>query len=51
MHRLHSNSLHFDATVSQVWNYEHSVEQYQVVGGTSNRAVREQIEKLKQQIE
>lgn len=41
-------SSHFDSSVSKVWNYEHSVEQYSAVGGTSKRAVQEQIEKLKQ---
>lgn len=37
----------FDLSVSSVWDYEHSVEQYQVAGGTSRRAVQEQIDNLK----
>ena len=32
----------------RVWDYEHSVEQYQVTGGTSLRAVQEQIDNMKQ---
>ncbi|XP_065080842.1 argininosuccinate lyase [Ochlerotatus camptorhynchus] len=37
----------FDETVSALWNYENSVEQYTVVGGTSKIAVQEQINLLK----
>ncbi|XP_053696601.1 argininosuccinate lyase [Sabethes cyaneus] len=39
---------YFDETVSKLWNYENSVEQYSVVGGTSKRAVQEQIKLLKE---
>ena len=31
----------------KIWNFENSVEQYQVAGGTSRRAVQEQIDNLK----
>lgn len=37
----------FDETVSSLWNYENSVEQYTVVGGTSRISVQEQINLLK----
>lgn len=37
----------FDETVSRLWNYENSVEQYTVVGGTSKISVQEQINLLK----
>ncbi|XP_055644535.1 argininosuccinate lyase [Toxorhynchites rutilus septentrionalis] len=40
-------SPYFDETVSGLWNYENSVEQYTVVGGTSRIAVQEQINLLK----
>ncbi|XP_058452324.1 argininosuccinate lyase [Malaya genurostris] len=38
----------FDETVSELWNYENSVEQYTVVGGTSKISVQEQIKLLKE---
>lgn len=44
-------SLAFDSSVSSVWDYDNSVEQYQVSGGTSRRAVQEQIDNLKRQIQ
>lgn len=44
---LRTVSKAFDESVLKVWNYENSVEQYQVTGGTSRRAVLEQIESLK----
>lgn len=37
--------------VFDIWSYEKSVEQYQVVGGTSLKSVREQIEYLRDFIE
>lgn len=37
----------FDANISSVWNYENSVEQYKVPGGTAKSAVEEQIINLK----
>ena len=42
-------SLHsaFDADVAAIWSYERSVEQRDVSGGTSRRAVMEQIEALR----
>lgn len=36
----------FDETISGLWNYENSVEQYTVVGGTSKISVQEQINLL-----
>ncbi|XP_058825461.1 argininosuccinate lyase [Topomyia yanbarensis] len=38
----------FDEKVSALWNYENSVEQYTVVGGTSRISVQEQIKLLKE---
>jgi len=37
-------------SIMNLWNYENSVEQYNVVGGTSRQAVLEQIKHLKNQI-
>lgn len=37
----------FEEDVMQVWNFEQSVEQRDAAGGTSRRAVTEQIEKLR----
>jgi argininosuccinate lyase len=37
----------FEADVMQVWNFEQSVEQRDAAGGTSRRAVLEQIGKLR----
>lgn len=37
------NSPKFDESVMDVWNYENSVEQYHVTGGTSRQSVQEQI--------
>lgn len=39
---------YFDESVSALWNYENSVEQYTVVGGTSKISVQEQINLLKE---
>ena len=36
----------FESDVSLVWNYENSVEQYTSVGGTSKKAVLQQIETM-----
>ncbi len=36
----------FDTDVSDVWNYENSVEQYKSVGGTSHASVQQQVEAL-----
>ena len=43
-------SLHpaFDEDVTTIWSYERSVEQRDVLGGSSRRAVREQIGALRQ---
>ena len=43
-------SLHpaFDEDVTAIWSYERSVEQRDVLGGSSRRAVREQITTLRQ---
>ncbi len=43
-------SIHeiFDDDVLAIWNFEHSVEQRDVDGGTSRRAVRLQIEQLRE---
>ena len=38
----------FDEDVTQIWSYERSVEQRDVRGGSSRRAVREQISALRQ---
>jgi len=37
----------FEEDVVEVWNFERSVEQRDVVGGTSRRAVLEQVEKMR----
>ena len=34
--------------MQNVWDYEHSVEQYQATGGTSRASVQEQIQQLKE---
>ncbi|KFB46412.1 AGAP008141-PA-like protein [Anopheles sinensis] len=44
---LQEISPHFDETISRIWNYENSVEQYTVVGGTSRISVQEQIRVLR----
>lgn len=41
-------SLLFDADVSEVWDYEHSVEQYTAEGGTAKSSVEQQINKLQE---
>ena len=38
----------FEDDVQTVWDYEHSVEQYQATGGTSRASVQEQIQQLKE---
>jgi argininosuccinate lyase len=48
---LRNYSSAFDSSVASIWNYEHSVEQYQVAGGTSRRAVQKQIDDLKALLE
>lgn len=45
------SSVFDDPSVTNIWNYEHSVEQYQVTGGTSRRAVQKQIDDLKALLE
>ena len=45
------SSSHFESCVMAVWDYENSVEQYQVTGGTSRSAVQEQIDRLKKQLQ
>jgi len=37
----------FDTDVKNLWNYESSVEQYQVVGGTAKSSVLNQVEQLR----
>lgn len=44
LQRLHDA---FEEDVVKVWDFEESVEQRDIVGGTSRRAIREQIEKLR----
>lgn len=39
-------SEHFEEDVSSLWNYEHSVEQYQSFGGTARLNVEIQIQQL-----
>ncbi|ESP01681.1 hypothetical protein LOTGIDRAFT_200177 [Lottia gigantea] len=45
-------SIHalFDSDVTQVWNYENSVNQYNAIGGTGKQSVVQQIEKLEKWI-
>jgi len=40
-------SEHFDPDVEELWNYENSVEQYSVVGGTAKSSVQQQISELR----
>ncbi|XP_046651774.1 argininosuccinate lyase-like [Daphnia pulicaria] len=51
LEELQTVSSAFDSSVASIWNYEHSVEQYQVAGGTSRRAVQKQIDDLKALLE
>lgn len=39
-------SEHFEEDVSNLWNYEHSVEQYQAFGGTARANIEIQIQQL-----
>nr|CAH0112763.1 unnamed protein product [Daphnia galeata] len=48
---LQTISSAFDSSVKSIWNYENSVEQYQVAGGTSRRAIQKQIDDLKTLLE
>ena len=41
-------SLMFEEDVSDVWDYEHSVEQYTAEGGTAKDSVQKQINKLQE---
>ena len=41
----------FDEDVTKVWNFEHSVEQYQARGGTSKSSVLWQIESVQKQLQ
>ncbi|XP_013383283.1 argininosuccinate lyase [Lingula anatina] len=41
-----SVSASFDASVTKVWDYENSVEQYRSIGGTSRASVQQQIARL-----
>ncbi|KAF5306193.1 hypothetical protein FQR65_LT07470 [Abscondita terminalis] len=43
VNELKSISEQFDDEVEKIWNFEHSVEQYQVTGGTSKNGVLYQI--------
>lgn len=47
LQKLQSFSSSFTEDIKNIWNFEHSVEQYQTIGGTSLSAVRQQIELLK----
>jgi len=38
----------FEADVTYVWDYEHSVEQYVAEGGTAKSSVQDQINKLQE---
>jgi len=38
----------FKEDVSEVWDYEHSVEQYSAEGGTAKSSVEKQINKLQE---
>ena len=38
----------FEEDVSDVWDYEHSVEQYTAEGGTARDSVQKQINKLQE---
>jgi len=44
---LKSVSEHFEPDVEELWNYENSVEQYSVVGGTAKSSVQQQISELR----
>ena len=41
----------FEADISGVWNYENSVDQYSVYGGTGRSSVLQQIDKIQQFLE
>lgn len=43
---LKTISLVFDESITSIWNFESSVEQYYVIGGTAKKSVQSQIEKL-----
>ncbi|XP_062519532.1 argininosuccinate lyase-like [Corticium candelabrum] len=45
--KLQSLSLSFDSDLANVWDYNHSVEQYTSAGGTSKESVMKQIENIK----
>ena len=38
----------FGDDVGKVWDYDHSVEQYTAIGGTSRSSVNQQVNSLKQ---
>ncbi|KRT84166.1 hypothetical protein AMK59_1364 [Oryctes borbonicus] len=44
---LQSISKHFKEDITEIWNYENSIEQYQTMGGTSRSNVMTQIDLLK----
>ncbi|XP_064461161.1 argininosuccinate lyase-like isoform X2 [Ornithodoros turicata] len=41
----------FDEDLKELWNYEHSVEQYQATGGTSRKSVEKQVASLQDWLE
>ncbi|XP_002119719.2 argininosuccinate lyase-like [Ciona intestinalis] len=48
LEELRKISEKFDTDVAEVWNFEHSVEQYKASGGTSKSSVLAQIESVSQ---
>lgn len=50
LEQLNQISEMFKEDILEVWNFEHSVEQYQEVGGTAKSSVEKQIQQLEQWI-
>ncbi|XP_066155800.1 argininosuccinate lyase isoform X2 [Euwallacea fornicatus] len=48
LEELKTISSHFEIDIGKVWNYENSIEQYQVIGGTAKNSVLNQIRSLEQ---
>ncbi|XP_066247981.1 argininosuccinate lyase isoform X2 [Euwallacea similis] len=48
LEELKTISSHFEVDIGKVWNYENSIEQYQVIGGTAKNSVLNQIRSLEQ---
>lgn len=46
LNELKKISLVFDESITSIWNFESSVEQYSVIGGTAKKSVQSQIEQL-----